>query len=122
MLNLQEDYSVTTYLERKVQDIMPLAEQLLSDNQPGYAIEELCLDRMTEELRPSRYHYLLSVLEEEFSADYEQLRESGALTFETVNLIEFCEKIFDGYGFSEENEEDRHLRYAVIGQVQEYLS
>ena len=72
MFNLQEDYSVTTYLDSKVKDIMPLAEQLLSENRPDYVVEELCLEQMTEELKPSRYQYLLSILEEEFSADYER--------------------------------------------------
>ena len=122
MFNLQEDYSVTTYLDSKVKDIMPLAEQLLSENRPGYVVEELCLEQMTEELKPSRYHYLLSILEEEFTADYERLRESGTLTYEVVNLIAYCKDIFDGYGFNAANEEDRQLRYTVIGQVHEYLS
>ena len=122
MFNLQEDYSVTSYLDSKIKDIMPLVEQLLSENRPDYVVEELCLEQMTEELKPSRYHYLLSILEEEFSADYERLRESGTLTYEVVNLIAYCKDIFDGYGFNAANEEDRQLRYTVIGQVDEYLS
>lgn len=121
MFRLQEDYSVTRYLEEKVASIMPRAAELLSENRPMYIIEELCLNAMTEDLKPSRYLYLLSVLEDEFSPDYERLKESGTLTYEVCNLIEACKGIFEALGFSSENEENRLLRYAIIGQVQEYL-
>ncbi|NGF55568.1 hypothetical protein G5B00_03500 [Parapedobacter sp. SGR-10] len=122
MFRLQEDYSVTRYLEEKVAGILPMAAELLSENRPIYIIEELCLNAMTEDLRPSRYLYIRSVLEEEFSPDYERLKESGTLTYELCNLIEACKGIFEELGFSSENEEDRYLRYAVIRQVHEYLN
>ena len=121
MVNLQEDFSVTKYLDEKVNGIMPAAERLLSENRPFYSIEEICLDTMTEDLKPSRYLYIRSVIEEEFNIDYEQLRENGVLTYEVINLIEACKGIFGDFGFSAENEEDRHLRYAIIGMVQEDL-
>ncbi|MCT1523843.1 hypothetical protein [Sphingobacterium hotanense] len=121
MFRLQEDYSVTRYLEEKVAGILPMAAELLSENRPMYITLELCLNAMTEDLRPSRYLYLRSVLEEEFSPDYERLKESGTLTYELCNLIEACKEIFEELGFSRENEENRLLRYAIIGQVQEYL-
>ncbi|MET6998678.1 hypothetical protein [Chitinophaga defluvii] len=121
MFHLQEDYSVTRYLEEKVAGILPTVAQLLSENRPAYVIEELCLNAMTEELKPSRYRYLRSVLEEDFNTEYEAWKESGTLTYELCNLIETCKEIFDGQGFSSANEQDRYLRYAIIGQVQAYL-
>lgn len=121
MVSLQEDFSVTKYLEEKVNGIMPMAEQLLSENRPLYSTIEICLDTMTEELRPSRYLYIRSVIEEEFNLDYERLKENGVLTYEVINLIEACKGIFNDFGFSRENEEERHLKYAIIGQVHEYL-
>lgn len=121
MVNLQEDFSVTKYLEEKVNGIMPIAEQLLSENRPLYSIEGICLDTMTEELKPSKYLYIRSVIEEEFNLDYERLKENGVLTYEVINLIEACQGIFSDFDFSRENEEDRHLKYAIIGQVHEYL-
>ncbi|RZM27617.1 MAG: hypothetical protein EOO88_12250 [Pedobacter sp.] len=121
MVSLQEDFSVTKYLEEKVNDIMPMAERLLSENRPLYSIEEICLDTMTEELKPSRYLYIRSVIEEEFNLDYERLKENGVLTYEVINLIEACKGIFNDFGFSRENEEDRHLKYAIIGEVHQYL-
>ncbi len=121
MFSLQEDYSVTRYLEEKVNAIMPTAGQLLTEGKPLYAVEELCLERLTEDLKPSRYLYIRSVIEEEFKLDYDRLKENGILTYEIVNLIEACKGIFSDFEFSRENEENRHLRYAIIGQVHEYL-
>ena len=122
MLSLQEDYSVTSYLENKVAAVMPMAMQFLSEEKPQYIIEELCLQAMTEDLKPSRYQYIRSVIEEEFNNDYLRLKENGTLTYEVVNLIEACKSIFSDFDFNSENEANRHLRYAIIGQVHDYLS
>ena len=122
MLSLQEKQSVTQYLETKVGAVMPSAEKLLSEGKPAYIVEELCLDELTAELKPSRYQYIRSVLEEEFPQDYERLKESGTLTYEIVNLIETCKDIFSDFDFNVENEDNRHLRYAIIGQVHDYLT
>lgn len=122
MLSLQEDYSVTRYLEEKVATVMPMATQFLSEEKPQYIIEELCLQAMTEDLKPSRYQYIRSVIEEEFNTDYLRMKENGTLTYEVVNLIEACKSIFSDFDFNSENEENRHLRYAIIGQVHDYLT
>lgn len=122
MLRLQEQQSVTQYLETKVASVMPMVDQLLEEGRPQYIIEELCLDTLTADLKPSRYQYLLAVLEEEFPQDYERWKESGTLTYEIVNLIEACQGIFSDFDFNIENEDNRHLRYAIIGEVHNYLS
>ncbi|SDW50948.1 protein of unknown function [Hydrobacter penzbergensis] len=122
MLRLQEDHSVTRYLEEKVNAVMPMVAELLGEGKPQYIIEELCLNAMTEELKPSRYQYIRTVIEEEFNTDYERMKESGTLTYEVVNLIEVCKDIFSDFDFNTENEANRHLRYAIIGQVHDYLA
>lgn len=122
MISLQEDYSVTRYLEEKVNAVMPMVEQLLVEGKPPYIIEELCLNAMTVELQPSRYQYIRSVIEEEFNGDYERMKENGTLTYEVANLIETCKGIFSDFDFNSENETNRHLRYAIIGQVHDYLA
>ncbi|MBN9349279.1 MAG: DUF1896 family protein [Chitinophagaceae bacterium] len=122
MLSLQESYSVTRYLEEKVNTVIPMAAELLDEGRPQYIIDEICLNAMTEELKPSRYQYIRSVIEEEFNADYERMKENGTLTYEVVNLIETCKSIFSGFEFNSENEANRHLRYAIIGQVHDYLA
>ena len=122
MLSLQEDYSVTRYLENKVAAVMPMAVQFLSEEKPQYIIEELCLQAVTEDLKPSRYQYIRSVIEEEFNDDYLRMKENGTLTYEVVNLIEACKSIFSDFDFNSENETNRHLRYAIIGQIHDYLA
>lgn len=122
MLRLQEQQSVTQYLETKAGAVLPMADRLIEEGKPAYIVEELCLDELTAELKPSRYHYIRSVLEEEFPQDYERLKESGVMTYEIVNLIEACKDIFSDFDFNIENEDNRHMRYAIIGQVHGYLT
>lgn len=121
MVRLQEQQSVTAYLETKIMGVMPMADRLASEGKPVYIIEDLCMDALTADLKPSRYQYIRSVLEEEFPQEYERLKESGALTYEVMNLIEVCKDIFSDFDFNSENEANRHLRYAIIGQVHDYL-
>jgi hypothetical protein len=121
MLNLQQDYSVTGYLEEKVNGIQPLASQLLMENKPGYIIEELCMEELTKDLRPSKFNYILSVLEDEFGQDFLRIKESGLLTYEIVNLISESETVFETLGFTEVSEQDRILRNAIAGTIRQYL-
>ncbi len=121
MISLQESYSVSQYLDEKVSAVLSMVERLIDEGKPQYVIEELCLDAMTAELKPSRYQYIRSVIEEEFPQDYERMKENGTLTYEVVNLIEACKDIFGDFNFNSENESNRHLRYAIIGQVHNYL-
>ena len=122
LVSLQGDYSVTAYLEDKVASVIPLLEQLLAEAKPPYIVEELCLNEMTASLRPSKYQYLKNVLEEDFPADYTRMTEAGVLTYEVMNLIDATKEIFETTGFTEENEDDRFLRYAVITEIHDYLN
>lgn len=120
ILRLQEDFSLTRYLEEKVFNVQPLLESLLAENKPQYIIEERCLHELTRDLRPSKFNYIRLLLEEEFEPDYARLKESG-MTYEIVNLIEVCEPVFEAVGFTEENESSRDLQSAVAGTIQQYL-
>ena len=121
MLNLQQGHSVTRYLDEKINGILPLAGRLLAEAKPQYVIEELCLNEMTKELKPSKFLYIRSVIEEDFPNDFQRMKESGVLTYEVVNLINACKDVFESFGFNAENEQDRHLRYAVIAEIHDYL-
>ncbi len=92
-----------------------------SSKQPEYAFEETCLQEITKDLRPSRYNYILHILEEEFETNYKQLLQSGLLQHEVVNMISFCNSTFDDLVFAEENEDNQFIRYAIICTVSEYL-
>lgn len=117
LLKLQGSFSVTRYLEEKVALVEPMIKELLTEGRPGYVIRELCMNELTTDLRPSKFDYLKTVLEEDFPDDYNRMAEAGVLTYEVVNLIEACKEVFETHGFTEENEDDRFLRYAVIAEI-----
>jgi len=122
MLNLQADHSVTKYLDEKMEGITPMIAQLASEAKPQYIIQELCLDALTADLKPSKFLYIRSVIEEDFTEHFERLKERGILTYEVANLITICNAaVFKSFGFTTDNLEDRHLRYAVIAEIYYYL-
>ncbi|SRR6266536_922073 len=122
LFSLQEEAAVTKYLQQKIESVANLIRNLQSENKPAYIIEELCLDAMTTDLRPSKFNYISAVLEEEFETDYYKLKENGTLTYEVINMITVCNPVFESFGFTEENEGDRQLKYAVTGTIHEYLT
>jgi hypothetical protein len=87
----------------------------------GTIIEERCMAELTRELRPSKFNLLTSILEEEFETDYYRFQENGILPYEVLNVIEVCKPVFETFGFSDENEHDKHLRYAITGAIKDYL-
>ena len=121
LINLQTDFSVTQYLEEKVQSIQPLLNELLTEGKPTYIIEELCLNELTKDLRPSKFNFIRSVLEEEFERDFLLMKKMNTLTYEIMNIISEGESMFEIFGFTEETEGNRDLRYAVAGTIQQFL-
>lgn len=122
MFTLQEEYNALSYLNKKVNGVKSILEDMLSEDTPQYIIEEICLNVLTEDLKPSRFIYIRSLLTEEFEKTYTIFYESGILTYEVINLMESCRKVFETIGFTNENEEDPTLRNALIGQIADYLS
>lgn len=118
---LEAEDKLRSWLYDKAYSTEPLIQQLKNDKQPDYVIEETCLDEMTRDLRPSRYNYILNILETEFERDYGQLLQSGLLQHEIINMINYCNSTFDDLMFSEENESNQFIRYAITGAVSEYL-
>ena len=121
LITLQEEGNTESYLKEKVLSIDTLFHELIAEDVPAYLIEERCMDVITKDLRPSKYNFLTSVLEEEFQSDYIRLKENGTLAFEVINLIELCNPVFETIGFTEDNENDRYLHYAITSAIREYL-
>lgn len=119
LLELEEQCRITGYLHDK----MTTVEELLSnpETQPEYIVEERCMKILTGDLIPSKFNFICSILEEEFEKSFNELRSSGLLRFEAINLIMQCKPVFEELGFTTENEDDRHLRYNMIGAISEYL-
>ena len=122
MFILQEKYGVADYLNEKVNGVLALVDELLSDSIPSEIIEEICINVLTEDLKPSRFIYLRSLLSEEFKEVCNQFIEAGSLTSEVINLLETCKQIFDIIGFTKDNKNDPGLRTALINHITDYLS
>ena len=118
LVQLEENGELTNYLSEKVKSISSI---LNKGNQASYIIEQTCMDALTQDLRPSRYNYICKILEEEFPATYRQLHETGILKFEAINLIEYCHQVFEAMHFSEANEDNMLLHYAIAGSIGEYF-
>lgn len=55
MYKLQEQYGVSEYLDAKVKGVLALAGEMLSECIPNEIIEEICLNVLTAELKPSLF-------------------------------------------------------------------
>jgi hypothetical protein len=121
MYDLQEEYAVGRYLDDKVRSVQGMAFRLLEQETPKYLIEELCLEQLTMELRPSRYLYLKGIFEEEFSDEASLYGDSGILVCEVISMLEHCRELLDELGFGAHNEDDPEIRNAVIGHLYGYL-
>ena len=118
---LESEGRLMLYLTEKVSTTDILIQELQAAGQPGFIIEQSCMESLTKDLRPSRHHYICTILEEEFETEYNQLVQSGLLQYEAINMVNQCTSVFDDLKFSEENEDNRFLRYAIAGAVIEYL-
>lgn len=121
LFELEAADKLRVWLYEKADSVQPLFEQMKSNGQPEYIIMERCLTEVTTDLRPSRYNYILNLLEQEFETNYISLTESGLLQHEIINMIGYCESVFDDLKFSEENEDNRFIQYAITGMISEYL-
>lgn len=122
LLAIEERGSSIQYLNNKIGEISYLITELQQSNSPEYIIEELCMQALTKDLRPSKFNYIKNILEEEFEFAFYSFQKSGTLLYEVVNIINQSEEIFTAFDFTEENEDNRQLRYAVTGVINEYLS
>lgn len=62
------------------------------------------------------YDYLRLVLEQEFLEAYLRFVNHGILHYELTNIQEICAPLLAGL-----DEDDRFLRYEVIGTIADYL-
>lgn len=122
LIALEEESAVTKYLLDKISTIDSLVAQLQSEGNAAYIVEETCIEILTGDLRPSKFNYICAILQEDFETTYHQLQQSGTLRFEAINMISECKPVFDTIGFTEENENNRQLRYAITGAISEYLN
>jgi len=115
LLALAEEGKEEVFIREKIACISGQMEQLLDAGTPAYMVEIYCMDVLIALLPPSTYDYICDILEEEFEKQYDSFERNGILLFEVVNIIAAC-SLADGF-----NEEDKLLRYEVIGAIDSYL-
>lgn len=120
LFQLEQDKKVTEYLNAKISSVQSLMEQSRK-GQPDYIIEEACMDILTTDLKPSRYNYIRTILEEEFEKEFLLISETPLLQTEVINMINYCKEVFEEIGFTTDNEDDTFLRYNIMGAMSEYL-
>lgn len=119
--DLGEVHVIGIYIENKVAGIANLLKQLKESNTPLHILEDLCMEKLTKDLKPSRYNYIMSILEENFEFAHQQLQKSGILEYEVSNMIACCEPLFQAFGFTVESEDNRQLKHAVIATIDKCL-
>src|SRR6185312_15016108 len=117
LISLQQEGKTGIYLDDKIESLDGLPEKLLAEGRPPYIITELCMSVLTADLGESRFQYLAELLDTDFLPAADSLRVNGLLTYELMNLMEECRPVFEEMGF---NADDRMLRYAITGTIQEY--
>ena len=121
VIYLEETFSLNNYLDEKIATIGTYLQNLIESGQPSYIIKELCMNRLIEDLKPSRFMYLKALLEEEFIGDYMVMQENGSLTSETINIIQETEYLFEEFPINAESEDNVMLRYALTAFINDYL-
>lgn len=121
LLSLPSEEAITDFINQKLDEIEPLIDENLRADKPVYIVEEIGLTSMIEALGPSKFNYLKELVEDEFLIEYHHLLQAGVLKFEILNLITECDPFFEAFGFSEENIDDKHLRYTIVGTIKEYF-
>ncbi len=119
LIQLEEDNKVSTYLSDKINTVDTLLKEY--EGQPEYIIEEVCMNELIKDLRPSKFNYISNILEEEFEKEYRLFQDSCALRFEVINLIHHCQDMFELFGFTEDTEDSNDLKNIVTGMIANYL-
>ncbi|MWB94942.1 hypothetical protein GON26_11230 [Flavobacterium sp. GA093] len=122
MYKLQDKYGVSEYLEDKVKSVLVLADEMLSECTPREIIEEICLNLLTTELKPSRFTYLSSLLFEEFEGTYVDFARSGTLTYEVLNIMGACSELFETNNFTAGSNTDPNFKNTLIPKITDYLN
>lgn len=121
LYQMESETVLLEWLAKKISCVSGMWEQMKRKRQPDVMVEEACMEELTKDLRPSRFHYINNILEAEFSADHSRMLNSGVLRYEIINLVNRCQSTFDDLRFAEENEDNRFTRYAITGVIRDYL-
>lgn len=121
LIRLQAQGKVTEYLTDKVKLIDPLLNEMLLATASPLAIEEVCMNVLTEDLKPSKYLYIQEILLEFFGATYVQWQRDNILLYEIINILDGCASVLRYWHLPEEHPENLLRRHAVEHYIREYI-
>ncbi|WP_159477691.1 hypothetical protein [Dyadobacter sp. 3J3] len=121
IIQLERSDQLSNYLESKIESVLPLLDQLTSEGKADYIIEERCIHALVAEMRPYRFNYLWNVLEEEFNPFFKSWEQDGILTYELINLQQYCKDTFDALGFTMDDAYEDQIYNAITGMIDEYI-
>ncbi len=117
LLALREEGKEEVFIREKVEGISGQMEELLNAGTPAYMVEIYCMDVLIDSLGPSRYDYIYNILEDEFEKRLAAFERLGITLYEIISIIIDCGDLLHEF-----DEEDRLLKYAVIGVVANYFA
>lgn len=122
VLALQGGHLFDDYLEEKVATVGPYLDKLIAQDAGPATIEAECMQKLTEDLCPSKFAFITALLRRRFPNYYTRLKEAGTLTYEVTNMIAYCFELFETFGFDVDSSGDEGLLFALADAVRKYLS
>ena len=109
-------------LSETVEQVEGIGERLISKGIAGDKVVLICLELITRQYKPSKYHYIAAILQQLQPSPYMLWREKGILTLQVSKLIVLCEPAFKDHGFRPATANDQNLRLVISSIVQTYAS
>ncbi|WP_157370205.1 hypothetical protein [Aquiflexum balticum] len=101
IVRMEGNESMKRYISDKVSTSMVLAKTLKEQGSTDTEILDTCLESMVSDLKPSKFRFVKDLMEKNFKKKYDQLTETGVLTYEIINIIENHDHLFEKHGFRE---------------------
>jgi len=120
MFELNESGTAADYIDANLNKVLPLTEELLALGKSLEEVEQSCLNAMTLKLKPSKFLYIRSIIEEDFPDEFKRLVEDGIMTYTVIGMIAALKDVFMAFGFTSETVDTLHLRHAVIAQLHNF--
>src|SRR5436190_1903010 len=98
LMQLDEDDALHAWVIEKIREV----ELVLGDAKARRVPDNEFMDLMTVDLKPSKFHYMRDLLEDQFTEDFDRLLASGELRFEVIQMIGLCQHLFEAMPLRED--------------------
>jgi hypothetical protein len=114
---LDEDDALHAWVIEKIREV----EMVLQQSKPSVIPDNEFMDLMTADLKPSKFHYVRDLLEDQFPEDFDRMLEAGTLRFDIIQIIGACGNLFEEMPLREVMEENAQLDHAVKNVIMNHL-